>query len=45
MGRCREPRDIDRMGLRSDLESNLARIEASGRNADEVLNELADSMV
>ena len=45
MGRCREPQDIDRMGLRGDLESNLARIEASGQNADDLLNELADSMV
>lgn len=45
MGRCREPQDIDRLGLRKDLEANLARIEASGQNADDLLNELADSMV
>ena len=45
MGRCREPRDVDRLGLRADLEKNLERIEKSGQDPDDVLNELADSMV
>jgi hypothetical protein len=45
MGRCREPHDVDRLGLRPDLEKNLERIEKAGQDPDEVLNELADSMV
>ncbi len=45
MGRCREPQDVDRLGLRPDLEKNLERIEEAGQDPDEVLNELADSMV
>jgi radical SAM superfamily enzyme YgiQ (UPF0313 family) len=44
MGRCREPRDIDRHGMRSQLESVLARIEAQG-DPEQVLTEMADSMV
>jgi radical SAM superfamily enzyme YgiQ (UPF0313 family) len=44
MGRCREPRDIDRLGLRSELESTLVRIEEQG-DPDEVLSEMADNMI
>ncbi|MCF8117297.1 MAG: radical SAM protein, partial [Desulfarculaceae bacterium] len=45
MGRCREPRDVDRMGLRADMEKNIERIERSGQDPDAVISELADSMV
>ncbi len=44
MGRCREPQDIDRHGLRPDLEATLARI-ASQADPEQVLTEMADSMV
>ena len=45
MGRCREPRDVDRLGLRGDMEKNIQRIEQAGQDPDAVVNELADSMV
>lgn len=44
MGRCREPRDIDGLGLRQGLEEALVNIEANG-DPDTVINEMADSMV
>lgn len=44
MGRCREPGDIDRQGLRPGLEQALSNIEADG-DPEEVITEMADSMV
>jgi hypothetical protein len=44
MGRCREPQDIERLGLAGQLESALAQIQAQG-DAEQVLTEMADSMV
>jgi hypothetical protein len=44
MGRCRQPGDMERQGLRQDLEATLARIEAQA-DPEAVLNEMADSMV
>jgi radical SAM superfamily enzyme YgiQ (UPF0313 family) len=43
-GRCREPQDMDRLGLRPSLEATLTKIEAQG-DPDEILNEMADNMV
>ena len=42
-GRCREPNDIPKYGLRGDLEATLRRIEAEG-DPEQVLCELADRM-
>ena len=44
MGKCREPNDLVRYGLRRDLESALCRIEEQG-DAEEVLTELANRMI
>ncbi|MEW5912629.1 MAG: radical SAM protein [Thermodesulfobacteriota bacterium] len=44
MARCREPRDLDRLGLRPDLEATLQRIESQA-DPEAVLSEMADSMV
>ena len=44
MGRCREPRDVDRSGLRPQLEGALRQIEAQG-DPEQVLSEMADNMI
>lgn len=44
MGRCREPRDIDRQGLRPALELHLAQIERQD-DPERVLTEMADNMI
>jgi hypothetical protein len=44
MGRCREPRDIDRYGLRRDLTAAFDRVAAQG-DVEDILNQMADSMV
>jgi radical SAM superfamily enzyme YgiQ (UPF0313 family) len=44
MARCREPRDLDRLGLRPELEATLQRIESQA-DLEAVLSEMADSMV
>ena len=44
MGRCREPRDLERHGLRQDMESVLCRVEAEG-DPEKLLEELANSLV
>lgn len=44
MGRCREPQDVDRLGMRRDLEGKLASIAAQG-DPDQLLNQLADQMI
>jgi radical SAM superfamily enzyme YgiQ (UPF0313 family) len=44
MGRCREPEDIDRHGMRPGLEAALTRI-AREDDPERVLGELADNMV
>ena len=44
MGRVREPGDVDRLGLRGDLEATLERIQGQA-DPDEVLSEMADGMI
>lgn len=44
MGRCREPADLDRPGLRPMLEETLARLEQQG-DVDSLLDQMADRMV
>jgi hypothetical protein len=44
MGRCREPRDVERLCLDSQLESELTQIEAQG-DPEQILTEMADSMI
>jgi radical SAM superfamily enzyme YgiQ (UPF0313 family) len=44
MGRCREPHDLERPGVRAQLNEALSRVEAQG-DPDAILNEMADSMV
>ena len=44
MGRCREPRDIDRYGLRGDLTAAFERVAAQG-DVEDILTQMADSMV
>lgn len=44
MGRCREPEDIDRDGLRPSLEKALTQIEEDG-DPEAILSEMADNMV
>jgi hypothetical protein len=44
MGRCREPQDIDRQGLRPALENHLAQIERQD-DPERVLTEMADNMI
>ena len=44
MGRCREPNDIDRYGMRPGLEEALARVKTQG-DPETILGEMADSMV
>jgi hypothetical protein len=44
MGRCREPQDVQRLGLSGQLEAALTQIEAQG-DPEQVLTEMADSMV
>ncbi len=44
MGRCREPRDLERPGMRDQLGAALKQVETQG-DPDAILNEMADSMV
>ena len=44
MGRCREPGDMARYGLRGELEGVLKRIESQG-DPDTVISEMADGMI
>ena len=44
LGRCREPQDIDRQGLRPALENHLAQIERQD-DPERVLTEMADNMI
>ncbi len=44
MGRCRDPRDLDRLGMRIQLEPVMERIRAQG-DPDEIINQMADAMV
>ncbi len=44
MGRCREPQDIDRYGMRPELEKILRKIKTMG-DPDQVLNDIADGMI
>ncbi|MFH2127735.1 MAG: radical SAM protein [Pseudomonadota bacterium] len=44
MGRCREPRDLARPGMRDQLGAALRQVESQG-DPDAILNEMADSMV
>jgi radical SAM superfamily enzyme YgiQ (UPF0313 family) len=44
MGRCREPRDLERPGMRDYLGAALRQVESQG-DPDAILNEMADSMV
>jgi len=44
MGRCRDPRDLDRLGMRTQLEPVMERIRAQG-DPDEIINQMADAMV
>jgi radical SAM superfamily enzyme YgiQ (UPF0313 family) len=44
MGRCREPLDLERLGLEPSLEATLRRIEAQD-DPERMLNEMADQMV
>lgn len=44
MGRCREPKDVDRYGMRAELEGVLTKMEAQG-DPEAILTELADGMV
>lgn len=44
LGRCREPQDIDRQGLRPALEDHLTRIERQD-DPERVLTEMADNMI
>lgn len=44
MGRCREPEDIDRHGLRADLEPVLRNLESRG-DPDRILAEIADGFI
>jgi radical SAM superfamily enzyme YgiQ (UPF0313 family) len=44
MGRCREPLDLERLGLEASLEATLGRIEAQD-DPERVLSEMADQMI
>lgn len=44
LGRCREPQDLERLGLIPSLEAMLARIEAQD-DPEKVLGEMADQMI
>lgn len=44
MGRCREPEDIDRLGLRPQLEAILADVEQRG-DPDQILSDMADGFI
>ncbi len=44
MGRCREPHDVDRYGMRPELEGVLRKMESQG-DPEAILTELADGMV
>ena len=44
MGRCREPQDVERLGLGGQLEAALTQIEAQG-DPEQALSEMADNMI
>lgn len=44
LGRCREPQDVERYGMRPQLESLLRKIETRGE-PDQVLSDIADGMI